>query len=278
MTYREICATLAAGGIEAPEWDALLLIEHFCHASSTEIHAAPDRSYTSPLLMDAIQKRLARTPLQYLLGTWQFYRQTYTVNEHCLIPRSDTEILVEQAIRHLPKGAHFADLCTGSGCIAVSVLAERPDTQAWAVEKFPSTLALAEKNALQNGVAERFMPLSGDVLSGDIYQELPLLDAILSNPPYIATDVLPSLSPEVKKEPIAALDGGEDGLLFYRSILSYAPSHLRETGFLLFEIGYDQGEAVCRLGRENGFEKADIIKDLSGNDRVVLLSHLRSPQ
>ena len=104
------------------------------------------------------------------------------------------------------------------------------------------------------------------------------LNAILSNPPYIATDVLPSLSPEVKKEPIAALDGGEDGLLFYRSILSYAPSHLRETGFLLFEIGYDQGEAVCRLGRENGFEKADIIKDLSGNDRVVLLSHLRSPQ
>ena len=274
MTYREICETLAVGGIENAEWDALLLIEHFCNVSQAQIRSLPNRSYTAPLLLDAVQKRLAHTPLQYLLGTWQFYRQTYTVNEHCLIPRSDTEILVEEAIRRLPKGACFADLCTGSGCIAVSVLAERPDTLAWAVEKFPSTLALAKENALQNGVAQRFTPVLGDVLTKDAYQELPPLDAILSNPPYIATAELSTLSPEVKAEPVAALDGGKDGLLFYRAILSHALPRLRDTGVLLFEIGYDQGEAVCKLGKEYGFEETGIIKDLSGNDRVVVLSHL----
>ena len=274
MTYREICEAFTKSGIESAEWDALLLIEHFCKVSAAEVRTTPDKSYTAPALLSAVEQRLTRRPLQYILGSWQFYRQTYTVNEHCLVPRSDTEILVEEAIRRLPQNARFADLCTGSGCIAVSVLAERPDTTALAVEKFSETLSLAKKNALQNGVGERFTPLLGDVLTKDVYQALPPLDAILSNPPYIATRELSALSAEVQAEPVAALDGGEDGLLFYRAILAHATPLLSDCGFLLFEIGYDQGEAVCRLGRESGFEETGIIKDLSGNDRVVALSHL----
>ena len=271
MTYQEICNRFKQAGIDSPEWDAALLLEHFCKADRLSLLGNPAKDFSSPTLEKAVERRAARYPLQYLLGEWEFYRQTYEVSPDCLIPRADTEILVEQAIRLLPQGAHFADLCTGSGCIAVSVLAERPDTCGLAVEKFPATLALATRNAAKNGVEGRFTPLLSDVLTEDFLSSQPLFDAILSNPPYIRKEVRSTLEPELNAEPAAALDGGEDGLIFYRRILEYGQAYLNPDGFFLFEIGFDQAEDLRRLGEENGFFHCTIIKDYGGNHRAVLL-------
>ena len=219
MTYREICALLRDAGIDNAEWDAALLIERFCGVNASLVPTAGARDFASDELLDAVRRRAERYPLQYLLGTWEFYRQTYEVSPDCLIPRADTEILVEQAINALPAGATFADLCTGSGCIAISVLAERPDTRALAVEKFAPTLELAVRNATRNAVSDRFTPQLADVLLPDFLEIGQCFDAILSNPPYIPTDDLRTLEPELDAEPSVALDGGADGLLFYRTIV-----------------------------------------------------------
>ena len=274
MTYRELCRQLSEAGIEDAPFDATVLMEHFLGIVYFTIRTEPDRDYPSDALHTAAARRCAREPLQYILGEWDFYRQTYEVSPDCLIPRSDTEILVEEAIRLLPQRARFADLCTGSGCIAVSTLAERPDACAVAVDKFSATLAIAERNAIRNGVRERFTPLCADVLAEDFRPADEPLDAILCNPPYIVTGVLDTLSPEVKAEPLAALDGGEDGLLFYRHLLRTQAKHLTPDGFFLFEIGYDQADALVALGRENGFATARVLRDLGGNDRVVYLARI----
>ena len=273
MTYRELCARLEAHHIENADWDAACLLGHFCGADLLSLRAAPDRNYTSPDLDSAVLRREAHEPLQYVIGEWDFYRQTYTVTPDCLIPRPDTEILVEEAIKLLPRGAHFADLCTGSGCIAVSTLAERGDTRATAFEKFPNTLALAKKNAKRNGVSERFAGVLADVLEPPALPDA-CFDAILSNPPYIATREIEDLSAEVHAEPIAALDGGADGLLFYRAILKNWTRTLKKDGFILFEIGYDQGEALLTLAKSHGFD-AIVKRDLGGHDRVVILKFSR---
>lgn len=273
MTYRKLCKLLTDVGVEDAAFDATVLMEHYLGIGYYTIHTSPDAEYTSDALEAAIARRCAREPLQYILGEWDFFRQTYTVSPDCLIPRADTEILVEAAIRHLPRGAHFADLCTGSGCIAISTLAERPDTTALAVDKFPEALALAEQNAVRNGVRDRLETACADVLAPDFRLQEASLDAILCNPPYIRTDVLATLSPEVHAEPRAALDGGEDGLLFYRTVLNTQLHALKPDGFVLFEIGYDQGEALLELGRKAGFETARILRDFGKNDRVVVLSH-----
>jgi len=272
MTYREICKKLSDAQVEDAAFDATVLMEHYLGVGFFTIRTEPDRDYVSVALDAAVTRRCAREPLQYIIGEWDFYRQIYEVSSDCLIPRADTEILVEKAIRLLPQNAHFVDLCTGSGCIAISTLAERSDTTAIAVDKFPATLAIADRNAVKNGVRDRFIPLLGDVLDDNFRASSEPLDAILCNPPYIVTDVLSSLSPEVKAEPIVALDGGEDGLLFYRQILKAQAKHLKCSGFILFEIGYDQADAVVALGREHGFTNAQVFRDLGKRDRVVYLS------
>ncbi|MBQ7335819.1 MAG: peptide chain release factor N(5)-glutamine methyltransferase [Clostridia bacterium] len=272
MTYRELCARLSDAGIGSAEWDAALLLEHFCGADAGSVALEDARDYVCAELEDAVCKRVTRIPLQYLLGEWEFYRQKYEVTPDCLIPRADTEILVEQAIRRLPHGARFADLCAGSGCIAISVLAERPDTYAIAVEKYPATLELACRNARKNGVEERFVPRCADVLDADFHAFEEPLDAILCNPPYIRSDVIPTLEAELFAEPRAALDGGEDGLLFYRRLLQTQTRCLKPGGFFLFEIGYDQADAVCAIGAENGFAHVEVLRDYGGCDRVAVLS------
>lgn len=271
MTYTELCKRLCDAGIENPEWDAVLLLERFCGANPRLLRFEADRDYESAALLQAVERRETHYPLQYLLGEWQFYRQTYEVSPDCLIPRSDTEILVEEAIRLLPKGAYFADLCTGSGCIAISVLCERPDTRALAVDKFPNTLAVAQRNADRHNVKDRMEALCADVLSS-VYVSAEPLDAILSNPPYIPTGEIDGLSREVGAEPRAALDGGDDGLVFYRGILQMQTERLKPEGFLLFEVGYDQADAVVALGRRYGFFKSRVIRDYGGNRRVVYLA------
>jgi release factor glutamine methyltransferase len=271
MTYRELCARLEQANIENAQWDAALLLEHFCGADVRTLRLYPERDYSSASLEEAVKKREMRYPLQYLLGEWQFFRQTYEVGPDCLIPRPDTEILVEEAIKLLPKGAYFADLCTGSGCIAVSVLAEREDTRAVAVDKFSATLEIAKRNAERQGVEKRMEALCADVLLPTYVSATPL-DAILSNPPYIPSAEIEGLSSEVHAEPRVALDGGEDGLLFYRGILQMQAECLKPNGFILFEVGYDQAEAVVALGKRAGFFVSRIIKDYGGNQRVVYLA------
>ena len=275
MTYRQICTLLQDAKNENAEWDTLCLMEHFLSVSPSLLRAAPDRNYENADLENAVRRRLEHEPLQYILGEWDFYRQRYEVSPDCLIPRSDTEILVENAIRLLPIRASFADLCTGSGCIAISTLAERVDTTAVALEKFPATLELAERNAKKNGVDARFCGILDDVLKAPekIAERAPF-DAILSNPPYIPTADIEELCPEVHAEPMAALDGGDDGLIFYRAILkNYAPL-LKKDGFFLFEIGFDQANDLTALAKENNFAHVRVIRDLGGHDRVVYISNI----
>ena len=277
-SYRSLTRVLATAGIEDASDEAALLLEHFAGASRVSLMLERDREYAVPALDSAVLKRLERYPLQYILGTWDFFGLPFTVNEHCLVPRPDTECLVEEAIRHLPRGGRFADLCTGSGCIAVATLVNRPDLTAAALELFPDTLALATQNARDNGVGSRFFPIQADLLKGgaEALADYAPLDAILSNPPYIPTGVIRELSPEVKQEPAAALDGGEDGLIFYRAILRDYPRLLKPGGQIFLEIGYDQGEALPALCAKYLPEASvSVLRDLGGNQRVV---HITLPE
>ena len=244
---------LAAAGVENAAWEAKILCECF----------EGDR------LEKALSRRLAHYPLQYIVGEWDFYREKYEVDEHCLIPRSDTEILVEKAIEMLPPGAKFLDLCTGSGCIAISTLASRPDVSGVAVDLFEETLSLAKRNAIRNGVMDRVSFHLADVKENPPSLLAGEYDAILSNPPYIEDAIVPTLQKEVQFEPSAALCGGKDGMDFYRAILKNYAKLLSSRGFILFEIGYNQREALMLLAEP--VYSVSIFKDYGGNDRVALL-------
>ncbi len=258
MKKFEIEQALRQVGIENAALEATLLFEAF----------------EGEALLRAVARRCERYPLQYILGKWEFYRQVYEVNEHTLIPRSDTEVLVEEAIKRLPNGARFLDLCTGSGCIAISTLAERRDTTATAVDLFTETLTVARRNAVRNGVDARITFLEADALKAPpATLTRGGFDAILANPPYIKQDVMRDLQREVLFEPAAALLGGIDGLDFYRAILKGWCALLRPCGFILFEIGYDQGEAIGALAAQNGFS-CTVKCDFGGNDRVAILTRL----
>ena len=274
-SYRSLTAALAAVGIEEASAEASILLEHFASVSYATLMTDRDRLFSIPALEYAVERRLKREPLQYILGEWEFFGRIFTVSSHCLVPRPDTEVLVETAIPLLPEGAHIVDLCTGSGCIAIALLACRPDITADALELYPETLALAAENARRNKVDLRFFPICADLLGDGARVLTPRspYDAILSNPPYIPTADIDGLSPEVKQEPFAALDGGEDGLTFYRAILKeYAPL-VRPGGHILLEMGYDQGEALSSLALEYlPAASVEIISDLGGNQRVVKLT------
>ena len=270
MNYNELLARLCKIAPESCEFEARVLIESFADKKISYILNHRDEEIDTPALISALERREAREPLQYILGKWDFYRQTYKVNENCLIPRSDTEILVERAIELLPKNAHFLDLCTGSGCIAISTLCERPDTSAVMVDKFEKTLDIARENAILNKVSDRVEAMLFDVLCDEDALCGKLFDAILSNPPYIRPEVIEALSPEVKKEPYAALYGGDDGVIFYNKIIRDYSKFLKKDGFMLLEIGYDQGIEVTKIANDNGFT-CRIIKDYGSNDRVAFL-------
>ena len=272
MTFNDIIIALRDAGVENPEFDAQILLEHFCAVRPHQLPFLRGKDFDCDALHRAVQKRASRYPLQYIIGSWTFMTEEYKVNEHCLIPRQDTELLVETAIRALPKNARFADLCTGSGCVAVSTLSARTDCHALALDIFPETLALACENAERNGVSDRFAAALADVLSepNEEIKNIAPFDAVLSNPPYIQTEVVKTLSPEVRCEPEAALDGGDDGLDFYRAILDFYTPLLTDSGFFAFEIGYDQGQDLRDLASSKGFT-CEILADLSGNDRAAIL-------
>lgn len=271
MTYNEISMTLADAGIENHRGEASMLICRFCDVNKAELLLRHDDDFQSEELEEAVRKRCSHYPLQYILGYWDFYHETYRVTEDTLIPRQDTEKLIEIAVGLLPEKARMIDLCTGSGCVAISTLAARPDCRGVAVDIFQSTLDIARENAESNGVGDRLGFICEDVLSPDFMESLGKFDCIISNPPYIETQQIPLLEEELSYEPEAALDGGDDGLGFYRVIIGQYGKYLNRDGMMLFEIGCDQAADVTALSSSAGF-KCEIFKDYGGNDRVALLT------
>ena len=270
MTYRQICTQLESAGIENAQVEAGLLLSHFCGVGASELLFRKNENFVCDALEKAVLKRMQREPLQYLLGEWEFFGLNFSVSPDCLIPRPDTELLVEKAIALLPPDARFADFCTGSGCIVTAVLVNRPDTTAVAVDAFENTLEMARKNCTVNGVEARAELVLLDLLQpldGAFAQKF---DCILSNPPYIPTEVVKGLAPELAHEPQAALDGGEDGMRFYKHFLSQSEHVLKPDGLWIFEIGYDQEQAICSLAAELGFA-CTVERDLGGNPRVAII-------
>ena len=217
-----------------------------------------------------LEKILARRkkgePLQYILGKWWFYEGEFLVGKGVLIPRQDTETLVEVALDELKekKNASVADLCAGSGAIGISIAAKRPDITVLAVEKYKRAYEFLEKNILLNRV-KNVKSVRADVLK----KPFGCYDMIVSNPPYITTKEMASLQTEVKKEPKTALFGGEDGLDFYRTISAKWKSTLKENGILMFEIGATQASAVAEIMKKEGFTDITLKKDLCGVQRVI---------
>lgn len=263
MTGKEIAEALKLGGIENYIFEAKILCEELCGVYSE------DKNYDKEEILSAIKKRCEGYPLQYILGKWWFWDCEFFVNENCLIPRADTEAIVENAVKLLPRDAYFADLCTGSGCIAISVLNTLKNSRADAYELYEKTLELAKKNAIHNKVDSRLSAILGDVLSPALLGDKKY-DAIISNPPYIRSDVVPTLEKDVLCEPHAALDGGDDGLIFYRAILDNFVGNLKEGGMFIFEIGYDQGQDILRLANERSMS-CELFSDLGGNTRGAII-------
>ena len=271
MTYNEICIALAEAGIENDRAEASMLICRFCDINQAELLLRREENFESAELETALIKRCSHYPLQYILGYWDFCHETYRITEDTLIPRQDTEKLVELAARMLPERARLIDLCTGSGCVAISTLAARPDCTAVAVDLFEKTLAIAGENAESNGVGDRIGFVCRDVLCPDFMAELGEFDCILSNPPYIESEQVSLLEQELSYEPQAALDGGEDGLTFYRVIIGQYGKYLRAGGMMLLEIGWDQAKSVAAIAAEAGY-RCEVYKDYGGCDRVAVLT------
>lgn len=270
MTYNEICMALAEAEIENNRGEASMLICHFCKINKAELLSRRDEDFDCEELTEAVTKRCSRYPLQYILGYWDFCHETYKVTENTLIPRQDTEKLVELAVKLIPEGARFIDLCTGSGCVAISTLAARTDCRAVAVDLYEKTLEIAGENAETNNVGDRLGLMKADVLHPEFMDNLGTFDCILSNPPYIETRQIDFLDEELSFEPSAALDGGEDGLDFYRVIIGEYGKYLNDGGFFLFEIGCDQAKAIGQIAKENGWG-CEVYKDYDSKDRVAYL-------
>ena len=258
---------LEAAGIQEADWDARLLLETICGTDRNTLLVHGERPLSreeESKYQDWIQKRAQHIPLQHLTGEQEFMGLTFLVNEHVLIPRQDTEILVEEVMREMTDGSRILDMCTGSGCILLSLLHYSNDCLGTGADLSREALAVARENARRLGIQACF-------LCSDLFDKIEdKYDIIVSNPPYIQTGVIGGLMDEVRlHEPLSALDGGEDGLVFYRKILEGCGKHLVRGGSLYFEIGYDQGEAVKGLMEKYGFSLVRVVKDFAGLDRVV---------
>ncbi len=258
-------------GIPEAKLDARLLLEYVCGTDHSTLFAHPDKEVSSEeesRYEEFIARRADREPVAYIIGNWDFMGLTFSVNESVLIPEQDTEILVEEAMRYLEDGMKILDLCTGSGCIGLSLLNFTNNTMATCTDISKAALEVARANAENLGLSDRANIVCTDLFpdkSGEKY------DIVVSNPPYIETEVIETLAPEVKDyEPRLALDGDADGLTFYRRIIDNVGDYLYSSGYLFLEIGYDQGDVVVKLMEANGkFHDIEVIKDYSGNDRVV---------
>lgn len=267
--------------VDSPRLTAEVLLAHALKTTRVKLYVDLDRPLDKAELASfraLIERRSAGEPTQYLTGTREFYNRPFKVDARVLIPRPETELLVEAALRALPKEApgRALDVCTGSGCIAVSLAAERSQAEVVATDVSEQACALARENAQALGVAERLT-----VLHGDLYAPLPpgsTFDLVVSNPPYVATGELAGLAPEVRREPRLALDGGPDGLAVIRRVVEGALRVLRPGGLLAMEIGENQGAAVQALLQGAGYENARVDKDLQRHDRLAFGTRPGAPE
>ena len=273
MKIKEIIASLKDADIENAEGESYLIVEHLFNVSYAVARADREREYPESKLLEIIERRKKHIPLQHIFGEWYFMGEKFYVSPHCLIPRPDTEILVEKAIKSIKKGVRIADLCTGSGCIGISVLKNRDDiNDLTLIDISEDALNMAKKNARLHGVNDKcefvLADVTEDILSGEY-------GAILSNPPYILKKDMDTLSDEVKKEPYIALCGGEDGLDIIRPIVMNSSRHLCDGGILMIEFGYDQGDLMNSLLTEaisNGlYSSYEILRDYGGNVRAAYI-------
>lgn len=276
MTYRECyeqgCCTLQAAGIEEAALDARLLLEAVCGTDRNDllVHGEqPVAPEAEEKYLNWIRQRAEHIPLQQLTGEQGFMGLTFSVNEHVLIPRQDTEILVEEVLKELHDGMRVLDMCTGSGCILLSLLHYSNDCEGLGVDLSAEALEVAGRNVLKVLTPEKAE--HAHFLQSDLFEKVEgKFEIIVSNPPYIASAEVEKLMPEVRDhEPRMALDGTEDGLYFYRRIIEEAGKHLVSSGMLFFEIGYDQGQAVSELMRTEGYCDVQVVQDYAGLDRVV---------
>ncbi len=271
MTLREAWnlgkKRLTAAEVPDADLDAWYLLEWCTDVSRSHYLAYPDEIIShdqEEQYRASLVKRERRIPLQQITGEQEFMGLSFYVNEHVLIPRQDTEILVEETAKFLRDGMQFLDLCTGSGCILLSLLHLKPGVEGTGVDLSPEALKVAEKNRERLGA-------KAALIQSDLFDKIEsAFDVIVSNPPYIKRAEIETLMDEVRlHEPYMALDGHEDGLYFYRKIAEEAPKYLRAGGGLFLEIGCDQGACVAELLRQQGFAEVKVVKDLAGLDRVV---------
>ncbi|MDX2015300.1 MAG: peptide chain release factor N(5)-glutamine methyltransferase [Myxococcaceae bacterium] len=259
--------------IDAPRLTAELLLAHVLATTRVRLFMDLDRPLTKDELATyraLIQRRLSHEPTQYLVGHKEFYGRRFAVDARVLIPRSETELLVEAGLAVLPKDgpARVLDVCTGSGCIAVSIAAERPHASVWACDVSGDALEVANKNAEALAVSSRVTFFQGSLL-----EPVPAdarFDLIVSNPPYIPTKELAGLDAEVRREPHLALDGGDDGLAVIRPLVAAAAPRLNPGGWLALEIAEDQGARVKAVLEGAGLREVRVEKDLARHERLVL--------
>ncbi len=271
MTLREAWnlgkKRLTAAEVPDADLDAWYLLEWCTGVSRSHYLAYPDEIIShdqEEQYRASLVKRERRIPLQQITGEQEFMGLSFYVNEHVLIPRQDTEILVEETAKFLRDGMQFLDLCTGSGCILLSLLHLKPGVEGTGVDLSPEALKVAEKNRERLGA-------KAALIQSDLFDKIEgAFDVIVSNPPYIKRAEIETLMDEVRlHEPYMALDGHEDGLYFYRKIAEEAPKYLRAGGGLFLEIGCNQGACVAEFLRQQGFADVKVVKDLAGLDRVV---------
>jgi release factor glutamine methyltransferase len=266
--------------VDAPRLTAEILLGFVLKMSRVRLYVDLDRPLSKEELASfraLIERRMSGEPTQYLTGVKEFYNRSFKVDARVLIPRPETELLVEAALRVLPKDApsRALDVCTGSGCIAISLAAERPQASVLATDVSPDACALARENAEALGVGARVT-----VVQADLFAPVPAdarFQLVVSNPPYIASGEIPGLSAEVRREPRLALDGGKDGLLLIRRVIEGARRCLLPGGLLAMEIGDTQGNAVRELLQAAGFEDAHVEKDLERRDRLAFGTHPAAP-
>ncbi len=265
--YRMGAERLQQAGIEEALLDARLLLEAVCSTDQNTLLAHGDRLVTEQekeCYVNYIEQRSRHIPLQYITGSQEFMGLNFRVSPDVLIPRQDTETLVEEVMRYLHDGMHILDLCTGSGCILLSLLRYSNDCVGVGTDLSEKALAVAVENASLLGMEAEF-------ICSDLFEKVKgKYEIIVSNPPYIRSGEIPDLMEEVRDhDPMMALDGGEDGLSFYRKIIVSARDYLYPGGMLFFEIGCDQAQEVSGYMSKAGYRDITICKDLAGLDRVV---------
>ena len=271
MQYQELYRMgkdrLTEAKVPEAELDARLLLEEVCGTDRNDLLVHGDKEVPPEQCdryVEYTQRRQKREPLQQITGYQEFMGLRFKVTPDVLIPRQDTETLVEEVMRYLHDGMHLLDMCTGSGCILLSLLKYSNDCEGTGCDISEKALKVAEENA-------EMLSLNASLVQSNLFENISgKYEFIVSNPPYIPTGVIPTLMEEVRDhEPVSALDGREDGLYFYREIVEKAGEYLYPGGMLFFEIGYDQAEKVSSLMREAGYQEVTVCKDLAGLDRVV---------